>query len=145
MKNINLENLKSIFWKKEVESQPEQDLQEDLDNPYLSYSIVIRGVSELELLDEIYMNKSPREYSLVRDRVKVQQFDFLYEFLKKVPLQDDKEIVEFILKDLGRDEVIGNLNKLITHFIELEEYEKCFNIQKYLQKVEKKLDLPVDL
>jgi hypothetical protein len=91
------------------------------------------------------MNKSPREYSLVRDRVKVQQFDFLYEFLKKVPLQDDKEIVEFILKDLGRDEVIGNLNKLITHFIELEEYEKCFNIQKYLQKVEKKLDLPVDL
>jgi len=145
MKNTNLENLKNIFWKKEVQSQPEQDSAKDLDNPYLSYSIVIRGVSELELLDEIYMNKSPREYSLVRDRVKVQQFDFLYEFLKKVPLQDDKEIVEFILKDLGRDEVIGNLNKLITHFIELEEYEKCFNIQKYLQKVEKKLDLPVDL
>ncbi len=145
MKNINLENLKSIFWKKEVQSQPEQDSAKDLDNPYLSYSIVIRGVSELELLDEIYMNKSPREYSLVRDRVKVQQFDFLYDFLKKVPLEDDKEIVEFILKDLGKDEVIGNLNKLITHFIELEEYEKCFNIQKYLQKVEKKLDLPVDL
>ncbi len=145
MKNINLENLKSIFWKKEIKSQPQQDLQEDLDNPYLNYSIVIRGVSELELLDELYMNKSPREYSLVRDRVKIQQFDFLYNFLKKVPLEDDKEVIEFILKDLGKTEVLSNLNKLMTHFVELEEYEKCSNIQKYLQKVEKKLDLPVDL
>ena len=145
MRNLNIQNLKNLFLKKQPEPQPEQDLQEDLDNPYLSYSIVIRGVSELELLDELYMNKSPREYSLIRDRVKIQQFDFLYSFLKKVPLEDDKKVVEFILKDLGKTEVLNNLNKLMTHFVELEEYEKCANVQKYLQKIEKSLSLPVDL
>lgn len=142
MKNINLQTLKSILSRKEPSTQLEED---DSDNPYLNYSIAIRGVSQLELLDQIYMNKSPQEYSLVRDRIKIQQFDFIYKFLTKVPLENDKDVIEFILKDVGKREVLLNLNKLMTHFVELEEYEKCINIQKYLQKVEKKLDLPVDL
>jgi hypothetical protein len=144
MKNLNLHNLKSIFSKKE-EPTAQSPSELDVDNPYLNYSIVIRGVSQLELLDEVYMNTNPEEYPKVRDRVKLRQFDFIYNILTKVPLENDKDVIEFILKDLGKAEVLTNLNKIMNHFIEIEEYEKCANIQKYLQKVEKKLHLPVDL
>ena len=78
MRNLNIQNLKNLFIKKQPEPQPEQDSTEDYSNPYLNYSIAIRGVSQLELLDEIYMNRSPQEYSVVRDRVKIQQFDLIF-------------------------------------------------------------------
>lgn len=145
MRNLNIQNLKNLFLKKQPEPQPEQDSTEESSNPYLNYSIAIRGVSQLELLDEIYMNRSPQEYSVVRNQVKIQQFDFIYKFLLKVPLEKDKDLIDFILNDLGKDEVLLNLNKLMLHFVELEEYEKCANIQKYLQKIEESLSLPVDL
>lgn len=147
MKNLNLKNLKNIFSKNE-QAQPQQEPEEnieDIDNPYLNYSIALRGVTQLELLDELYMNKNPEQYGAIREKVKIRQFDFIYSFLTKVPLENDKEVVEFILKDLGKKEVQANLNKIMNHFIEIEEYEKCANIQKYLQKVEKNLQLPVDL
>lgn len=138
MKKINIQNLKRIFSGKEAhEVEVPVEVEEEELSPYLKYVLAIRGVSQMELIDEIWMNRSPQEYGAVRQRVLMKQFDFLYEVLMEVPLEESKDLVDFVLKDVGKKEAVTNLNKIINHFAELEEYEKCADVQKYLHKIEK--------
>lgn len=136
MKKINIQNLKNIFLEKEV-PQVEESIKEEELSPYLKYVFAVRGVSQIELIDEIWMNNNPEQYGAVRQRVLLKQFDFLYETLMEVPLEESKELEDFVLKDVGKKEAVTNLGKLINHFAELEEYEKCAHVQKYLHKIEK--------
>ena len=136
MKKINLQNLKKIFSEREL-PQVEEPRDEVENSPYLKYLQAVRGVTHIELIDEIWMNKSPQEYGAVRDKVLMKQFDFLYELLMEVPLEESKDLVDFILKDVGKKEALLNLSKIINHFAELEEYEKCADVQKYLHEIEK--------
>ena len=137
MKKVNLRNLKEIFSKKSSVEIEQEEPEQQWDNPYLNCVLAIRGVSQIELVDELFSNKNPEEYKNVRNAVMIRQFDFIYELLTKIPMQEDKELMEFIIKDVGKTDAIANLSKIINHFAELEEYEKCSEVQKYLLKLEK--------
>lgn len=134
MKNFNISKIRDLFTKKDEQFYKEHNLLEELQDPFVLFNVVVRGVSQYNLLDEVYTNKFPEQYGVIRDGIRTRQFDYLFDLLQKVSLEE-RDIFSRTKEDLGKDVVEESLSQLMQHFIELEAYEKCSVLKKYLEKV----------
>lgn len=134
MKNFNISKIRDLFAKKDEEFYREHNLLEELSDPFILFNLAIRGVNQYNLLDEVYVNKFPERYGMVRSTIRNKQFNYLFDLLQKVSLEDS-DVFFRTTEDLGKELVEDSLSQLMQHFIELEAYEKCSVIKKYLEKV----------
>ena len=136
MKGMNLDNVFEVF------DQDDQPIYEQAGMKYLMeddtvlLNTVVRGIESYWKLDSIYTNKFPDQYETVRQKVKDKYFNKMYKFLIKINLSKLEPFFDTI-GDLGYGTVENSLQEYISHYIELEEYEKCAKIQKVLDVVHK--------
>ena len=131
MKQINLQNLLSIFIKND-EDVIEEKLRET--NDLMFFNKGIRGVLNYEYLNEIANNTRSDVYPQIREDVKKNFFNKMFSFIVRTDLTDPF-IIASTVEDLGKEKVVGSLNELMNFFIELEEYEKCTILKDVIEQV----------
>lgn len=136
MKLINKSKLFSIFSKDKQEKTNNQEIFEKEVKYLESFYEAIIGVMNYEYLDEVYSNRSP-VYQKIKHPVKINYFNKMFNYVVESNFKE-KEVINIVTEDLGETQVNKAINTLLTHFIEVEEYEKCAVLQEVLDFQKKK-------
>ena len=92
--------------------------------------MVLRGMENYNIMDNMYKKQYPKEYEKVRRVVQYRYFNRLYSYLTRI----DKITVESIYRigeSFEKGSVFLSLDDLRSFFEQLEEYEKCSIIKKF--------------
>ena len=84
MQKLDPHTLFSIFEKGDEEIYKENNIEELLDNPYVLIGMVVTGVENFYMIDQMYMVKHEEDYSRVRDKIKLKYFTKLSRYLDRV-------------------------------------------------------------
>lgn len=124
----------SIFEANDELVYKEHQVEDLLENPYVLIGMVIRGLENYNLIDMMYLKSYPDQYQRVREIVKHKYFNGLYKYLVKLDSKENKG--EFKIGDsFDRESVLYGLGTLLQFYEELEEYEKCAVIKRYMDIV----------
>ena len=131
MKKLDVNNLFSIFNATDEEVFREEHSEELLDNPYVLMGMVLRGVENFTVLDDMYTYKHGKDYKDVRPKVKHAYFLRLYGFLDRINFS--KYNFEYMIgSDFSVEQTDRALNMMLHHFVGYEHYEKCAVIKRYI-------------
>tara|TARA_R110000744_G_scaffold196568_1_gene315830 strand:+ start:590 stop:1021 length:432 start_codon:yes stop_codon:yes gene_type:complete len=130
----------SIFEQGDEQVYKENHVENLLDNPYVLIGMVVTGIDNFYLIDQMYTNKHPEDYGRVRDTVKHKYFVKLYRYLERVtPVELD--VVYRVGTDFELDKSLDLLNDLLFYFESIEEYERCGRIKTFTDLLmERKLE-----
>ena len=131
MKEIDSSKLFDIFTLSDEEVYEEHSQQEQLKNPFVLMGMVLRGLENWIMLDQMYCQKYPKQYSSVRNKIRNKYNDRLITLLNDINW-DKYETIYSIGESYERREVENGLNHLIKYYEKLEDYEKCAILVKYL-------------
>jgi hypothetical protein len=140
VQKLDPHTLFSIFEKGDEEIYRDNKVEGLLNNPFVLVGMVVNGVENYYYIDEIYANKDPERYAMVREKVKYKYFTKIYNYLNKLPVGEMIEAYK-IGEDYELTRSINAFNELLFYFEELEEFEKCAIIFQYNDLLyDKKLD-----
>lgn len=131
MNGIDPNKLFAIFDKSDEEIYQEVGMEELLNNPYVVIGSVVEGVENYFLTDQIYTNKNIKEYKEVRQKIKYKCFNRLYLKLNQLDIEEVQKTY-FIGETYDIQESYNALDTLRDYFEQLEQYEKCALIVKYI-------------
>ena len=134
MKPIDPNALFSIFEYKDEDIYQEAGASEILDNPYVLMGMVLRGIENWMMMDELCRNKYPEQYREVRNSIRKKYNDRLDTYLIRIDI-DREESIYKIGESFPKVGIANGLNHLIRYYERYEEYEKCGVIKKYLDKI----------
>jgi hypothetical protein len=131
MKRLDSKSLFDIFDAGDEEVYQQHGVQDILDNSFVLFGMVIRGVDNFYLIDQMYANKYQNEYVEVRDSIKLKYFTGLMRYLVRI---DDipLDTVSMLQDEFGIDAIHYSLNELLQAFEQDEQYELCSVVAKYL-------------
>ena len=130
MNKLDPHTLFSIFEQGDEEVYKEHDVLGVLDNPYVLIGMVVTGVENFALIDQMYLLRYAEDYRRVRDKIKYKYYTKLYTYLTRVNLEelgDEYKVGE----DYNISRSIDSILDIQIYFQELEEYEKCKVIQQF--------------
>lgn len=131
MKRLDSKSLFDIFGAGDEEVYEQHGVQDILDNSFVLLGMVIRGVDNFYLIDEMYANRYKNEYIDMRESIKLKYFTGLMKYLVRI---DDIPLdTVLILEDeFGIEAIRYSLNEMVQVFEKDEQYELCSIILKYL-------------
>lgn len=130
MQQLDPHALFSIFEQGDEVVYREHGVEDALENPYVLMGMVLRGMENYNIMDNMYKKQYPKEYEKVRRVVQYRYFNRLYSYLTRI----DKITVESIYRigeSFEKGSVFLSLDDLRSFFEQLEEYEKCSIIKKF--------------
>ena len=131
MKQMDPHTLFSIFEAGDEEIYKENNVEELLENPYVLMGMVLRGVENWYIMDQMYTRTYPEQYKNVRSTIKYKFYNKLFNYLNRIP--DNKfETVYKIGESFDSKEIMRGLNDMLYYYQDLEEYEKCGIIKNYI-------------
>lgn len=140
MHQLDPNTLFSIFEKGDDEIYKEHNMEELLHNPYVLIGMVVTGVENYYLMDKLYCLRHLQPYSKVREGVKLRYFVKLYNYLDTVHLNEFNNCYT-IGSSFEINRALDALIDLQMYFQDLEHYEKCSVIKKYVDLlINKKLE-----
>jgi hypothetical protein len=131
---IDPNTLFSIFEQGDEQVYAEYGQEEILKNPYVLMGMVLRGLENWMLIDEMYMKRYPIDYKPVRNKVRWEYNNKLYGYLTRIDI-DNPDSVYAIGESFNKVGVSNGLNHLRRYYERYEEYERCSVIKKYLDKL----------
>lgn len=134
MQPIDPNTLFSIFEQGDEQVYAEYEQEEVLKNPYVLMGMVLRGLENWMLIDEMYTNRYPEEYKKVRNSIRERYNNRLYGYLTRIDVEDSEGIYK-IGDSFNKVGVANGLNHLIKYYERREYYERCAVIKKYLDKI----------
>lgn len=134
MQPLDPHSLFSIFEQGDEQVYKEHGVEHLLENPYVLLGMVIRGLDNHNVMDMMYMRSYPEQYKQVRDRVKLKYYNNLLGYLTRIDTNKFESIYT-IGESYDVQQVVSGLNVLRTYFEDLEMYEKCAIIKKYIDLV----------
>ena len=131
MKRLDSKSLFNIFDVGDEEVYEQHGVQDILDNSFVLFGMVIRGVNNFYLIDQMYANKYKNEYIEVRDSIKLKYFTGLIRYLVRI---DDipLDTVSILQDEFGIEAIDYSLNEMLQTFEQDEQYELCSVVAKYL-------------
>lgn len=131
MKRLDSKSLFNIFDVGDEEVYEQHGVQDILDNSFVLFGMVIRGVDNFYLIDQMYANKYKNEYTEVRDSIKLKYFTGLMRYLVRI---DDipLDTVSILQDEFSIDAIDYSLNEMLQAFEQDEQYELCSVVAKYL-------------
>ena len=134
MQPIDPTTLFSIFEQGDEEIYKEYGVKDALSNPIVLIGTVIRGIENWMMMDAMYLNRYPKTYKLERNKIRYKYYNKLYKFLTDIDLVNLDENFD-IGKNFHVLEVENGIQHLIKYFEKREEYEKCAEMKKVLDRV----------
>lgn len=124
----------SIFEANDELVYKEHEVEDLLNNPYVLIGMVVRGLENYNLIDMMYLRSYPEQYNKVRDVVKYKYFNGLYKYLTRIDSKADIDNFK-IGESFDKDSVLLGFNTLLFFYEQLEEYEKCAVIKRYIDLI----------
>lgn len=141
MHKLDPHTLFSIFEKGDEEIYRENNAEELLNNPYVLIGMVVSGIDNFYLIDEMYTRKYPKDYGRVRDSVKHKYFLKVYSYLERIT-PTELDIIYRIGTDFELERSISLLNDLLIYFQDIEQYERCGKIKQFTDLlIDRKLEI----
>lgn len=132
MKKLSIDKLFTVFEKGDEEVYKEHGVEDLLDNTYVLFGMVVRGVENYYIIDQLYQSRYAEEYDRVREDIKLKYFTRLMRYLERIgdiPL----DIVPFLEEEFGPQSIHYAFQQMMDLFIEVEYYEKCAILHKYFE------------
>ena len=134
MQPIDPHTLFSIFEQGDEEVYKENGVEEVLSNPYVLIGMVIKGLENYQIMDNMYLRSYPEQYKEVRDTVKLKYYNGLYQYLTRVEV-DTFTSTYSIGESYDSQDVLFGLDTMLYYYEGLEMYEKCVVIKKFMDLV----------
>ena len=132
MKKLNSDDLFNIFSIGDEEIYKEYKIEDMMDNTFILFGMVVRGVENYFIIDKMYANRYQGRYDSVRENIKLKYFNGLINYLERVKvLQVDT--VEELKDEFGPQAIKYALEEMLEFYKELEMYEKCAIIFKFYE------------
>lgn len=132
MKKLSTNQLFDIFEKGDQEVFREHGVEDLLDNTYILFGMVIRGVENFYIIDQLYNTRYKEQYFQVKDSIKLKYFLGLMGYLERIE-NLPMDLVPFIEDEFDKQSIHYAFNELMNLFIEVEYYEKCAILKKYFE------------
>lgn len=134
MQPIDPNTLFSIFEQGDEAVYKEHGMEDVLSNPYVLIGMVIKGLENYQVMDLMYQRSYPEQYKEVRDKVKLKYYNGLYAYLTRIDIGtfDAKYTIG---EAYDSQDVLFGLDTMLLYFENLEHYEKCAVIKKYMDLV----------
>ena len=130
MRKIDKNTLFSIFEAVNEEVYQENEVYDSLHNTYVLLGMVVRGVENYSIMEQMYENRYKESFATVRDSIKVKYFTGLIRYLERIDLLQLDTLYE--LKDLlGEQSINYALTEMIDFFEEVEMYENCALLMQF--------------
>ena len=130
MNKLDPHTLFSIFEQGDEQIYKENNVEELLDNPYVLIGMVVTGIENFYLMDQMYSSKHPRTYKRVRHKIKFKYYTKLFKYLDRTTPAEVGKLYN-IGSDYEIDIALKAINELLFFFEDIEHYEKCSIIKLY--------------
>jgi hypothetical protein len=130
MKKLNTQDLFNIFSVGDEEIYKKHQVEELLDNSFVLFGMVVRGVENYFLIDKMYANRYEKYYDSVRDSIKLKYFNGLVNYLERINLSQSHTLLQ-LTDEFGPQAIKYSLEELLEFYEEKEMYEKCAIIFKF--------------
>ena len=131
MKQLNTSDLFSIFDQGDSEIYQQHNVEDLLDNTFVLFGMVVRGVENYYLLDHLYTNRYAKQYDSVRENIKVKYFTNLIKYLHRIDVSQ-LDTVDIIKDEFGEPAIEFALNDMLQCFVQIEHYDKCATLAKFM-------------
>lgn len=131
MKKLHSNDLFAIFVIGDEELTSQYAIEHLSTNTFLLLGMTVKGVENFYIIDQIYVNRFPKEYDSVKDDIKLKYFLTLVGYLERVK-EIRSEIILDVIVEFGKEEVDSAFSKMLEFFEEVEYYEKCITVKKYI-------------
>ena len=132
MQPLDKNTLFSIFEQGDEHIYKEHNLEDQLNNPYVLMNMVVRGLENYKIMDQMYMHQYPKQYKHTRKSIQYKYFNKLLSYLTRIDV--NKFDPKFTVGDSY--ELMHNvymLENLMFYYEGLEQYEKCATIKSYVE------------
>ena len=137
MKKLNSDDLFNIFSIGDEEIYKEHKIEDMMDNTFILFGMVVRGVENYFIIDKMYANRYQERYDSVRESIRLKYFNGLVNYLERVKdIQSDT--VEELMDEFGPQAIKYALEEMLDLYEEKEMYEKCAIIFKFYELFFKK-------
>jgi hypothetical protein len=132
MKVLDSGSLFSIFEQADEEVFKEGGVDTVLDNDFLLLGTVIKGVENYYIIDQLYSFRYGEQYFSTRESIKLKYFTGLIRYMERInEIQSDTLLA--LKEELGIQSINYALQELLSFFEEVEQYEHCARIFKYIE------------
>ena len=131
MQPLDKNTLFSIFEAGDEQVYKEHGIEDMLKNPYVLMGMVMQGLQSYCRMDLLYQRNFPKEYKKAAKGIKYTYYNKLYGYLVRIDSDEDHSMYR-IGETYQKEEVEAALDLLRVYFEEIEEYEKCAVIKKYI-------------
>ena len=130
MKKLDTNQLFDIFQMGDEEIYKEHQAEDILDNSFVLFGMVIKGVENYYIIDQLYQKKYQEQYDSVRDSIKLKYFIGLVRYLERIG-EIPEDTLYIIEDEFGLQAIEYALQEMLDLFIEVEHYEKCTVLSKF--------------
>ena len=130
MKKLDSESLFNIFSQGDEAVYQEHGVSQILDNSFVLFGMVVKGVENYYIIDQLYQVKYKEQYDSVRESIKLKYFLGLIGYLERID-QLRLDTLSIIEDEFGLQAINYALDEMITFFEHIEYYEQCCILKKY--------------
>lgn len=131
---IDPKQIFSLFEADDEAVYKQHGLQDVLKEHTTLLGMVVRGVENYFLMDQIQMNKWGDEYNQVRSKVRHKYLVKLLSYLQRIDRRELTSLEKPAFR-IGYKETLQALDNMIKYFESIEQYERCAEIKRYLDLV----------
>lgn len=132
MKKLDTNQLFDIFLIGDEEVYKEHQAEDVLDNSFVLFGMVVKGVENYYIIDQLYGKRYGEQYDSVRESIKLKYFIGLVRYLERIG-EIPEDTLHIIEDEFGLQAIDYALQEMLDLFIEVEYYEKCTILSKFQQ------------
>ena len=129
MKKLNSEALFDIFSQGDEQVYHENGVHEILDNSFVLLGMVVKGVENFFIIDQMYHNRYGKQYESVRDNLQTTYFTNLVKYLSRIDVSHS-DTLRTLEDEFTSQAIHYALDQLLQLCEEKEQYEHCATIFK---------------
>jgi hypothetical protein len=131
MKRLDSKTLFDVFQVGDEEVYREHGVEDILDNSFVLLGMVVKGVENYYIIDQLYQRKYGEVYISQRENIKLTYFKGLMKYLERIG-EIHLDTLSMIEDELGISAIDYAFSEMIELFISVEYYEECSILKKYL-------------
>ena len=93
--------------------------------------MTVTGVENFNLIDEMYLLKHKSDYAKIRPSVKYKYYSKLVTYLTRINIEEAQDAYT-VGEDFDIERCLHSLNEMLEYFQDIEEYERCAIVFKYI-------------
>ena len=132
MKHLDADKLFDILLVGDHQVYQEHGVEQLVDDTHTLFGSVIKGVENYYIIDQMYTNRYGEAYNSVREKLRVKYFTNLMRYLVTIDMSRS-DTRQNLVDEFGLQPISYALNEMIDCFVQVEQYEKCAILQKFIE------------